>query len=102
MKVSNDIIANRTRDLPACSAVPQPTAPPRATLKSEYIYTFTTTVHLLLLLLLLIRIKGIPGKAFHSMIFSVGKFSEKILRNCPEKFGFRDTNYHHMVRGIIK
>ena len=32
MKNSNDIIGNRNRDLPACSAVPQPTAPPRATL----------------------------------------------------------------------
>jgi hypothetical protein len=30
MKVFNDTIGNRTRDLPACSAVPQPTAPPRA------------------------------------------------------------------------
>jgi hypothetical protein len=30
MKNSNDAIENRTRDLPACSAVPQPTAPPRA------------------------------------------------------------------------
>jgi len=30
MKYSNDIIGNRTRDLPICSAVPQPTAPPRA------------------------------------------------------------------------
>jgi hypothetical protein len=30
MKSSNDTIGNRTRDLPACSAVPQPTAPPRA------------------------------------------------------------------------
>jgi hypothetical protein len=29
MKKSNEIIGNRTRDLPACSAVPQPTAPPR-------------------------------------------------------------------------
>ena len=29
MKNSNDIIGNRTRDLPAYSAVPQPTAPPR-------------------------------------------------------------------------
>jgi len=29
MKNSNDIIGNRTRDLPACSAVPQPTAPPQ-------------------------------------------------------------------------
>jgi hypothetical protein len=29
-KKSNDTIGNRTRDLPACSAVPQPTVPPRA------------------------------------------------------------------------
>jgi len=30
MKNSNDTIGNRTQDLPACSTVPQPTAPPRA------------------------------------------------------------------------
>jgi len=30
MKNSNDTIGTRTRDLPACSAVPRPTAPPRA------------------------------------------------------------------------
>jgi hypothetical protein len=30
MKNSNDSIGNRTRDLPNCSAVPQPTAPSRA------------------------------------------------------------------------
>jgi hypothetical protein len=30
MKNSNDIIGNRTRDLPACSSVPQPTASPRS------------------------------------------------------------------------
>jgi len=30
MKKSSDTIGNRTRDLPAYSAVPQPTAPPRA------------------------------------------------------------------------
>ena len=29
MKNSNDTIGNGTRDLPTCSAVPQPTAPPR-------------------------------------------------------------------------
>ena len=29
MKNSNDTIGNRSRDLPVCSAVPQPTAPPR-------------------------------------------------------------------------
>jgi hypothetical protein len=33
MKKSNYIIGNRTRDLPPCSAVPQPTAPPRAQVK---------------------------------------------------------------------
>jgi hypothetical protein len=37
MKNSNDTIEhNRTRDLPACSAVSQPTAPPRA--PSCYLY----------------------------------------------------------------
>jgi hypothetical protein len=30
MKNSSDTIGNRTRDLPTCSAVPQPMAPPRA------------------------------------------------------------------------
>ena len=30
MKNLNDTIGNQTRDLPACNAVPQPTAPPRA------------------------------------------------------------------------
>jgi hypothetical protein len=29
MSMKNDTIANRTHDLSACSAVPQPTAPPR-------------------------------------------------------------------------
>jgi hypothetical protein len=36
-KKSNDTIGNWTRDLPACSAVSQPTAPPRA---SMYICTY--------------------------------------------------------------
>ena len=30
LKNSNDVVGNRTRDLPACSAVPQPTAQPCA------------------------------------------------------------------------
>jgi hypothetical protein len=30
MKNSNDTIRNKTRNLPACSALPQPTAPPHA------------------------------------------------------------------------
>jgi len=33
MKNSNDNIGDRTRDLPTCSAVTQPTAPPRILIK---------------------------------------------------------------------
>jgi hypothetical protein len=29
MKNSSDTVGNRTRDIPACSAVPQPSTPPR-------------------------------------------------------------------------
>jgi hypothetical protein len=35
MKNSNDTIGNRTRDLPACCAVPQPTAPPRSPMQKS-------------------------------------------------------------------
>ena len=34
MKNSSDTIGNQTRNLPACRAVPQPTAPPRAPQKT--------------------------------------------------------------------
>jgi hypothetical protein len=36
MKNSIDTIVNRTRDLPASSAVPQPTAPQRAPMTAEW------------------------------------------------------------------
>jgi len=37
MKDSSDTIGDRTRDLPACIEVPQPTAPPRAS-SIQYIF----------------------------------------------------------------
>jgi len=40
MKKFNDTIGNRTRDLPACSAVLQQTAPPRAPLECRYSYQY--------------------------------------------------------------
>ena len=46
MKVSNNTIGNRTLDLPACSAVPQPAAPPRA---PEYIILQSNTTLSILL-----------------------------------------------------
>jgi hypothetical protein len=36
MKNSNDIIGKRTRDVPACGAVPKPTALPRAPSTTMY------------------------------------------------------------------
>jgi hypothetical protein len=39
MKNSNDSIGNRTRDLPTCSAVPQPTVPPSDPKLEELSYT---------------------------------------------------------------
>ena len=36
MKSTNYPIVNRTRELPACSAVPQPTAPPRTPLEYRF------------------------------------------------------------------
>ena len=40
MKNFSDTIGNRTRDLPTCIAVPQPTAPPRAPYIYIYIYIY--------------------------------------------------------------
>ena len=37
----NDTIGDRNRDLPACSAVPQPTAPPRTPIQCQYKHKFT-------------------------------------------------------------
>jgi hypothetical protein len=44
MKNSNETIGNRTRDLPACRTVPQPTAPPRAPAYYVCIETLSLTV----------------------------------------------------------
>jgi len=36
LKSSSDTVGNRTRDLPACSAAPQPTAPPGVQIKFSF------------------------------------------------------------------
>jgi len=46
IKNSNDTIGNRTRDLPACTAVSQPTVPPRASGRIVlYIYIYIYIVY---------------------------------------------------------
>jgi hypothetical protein len=44
MKNSNDTLENRTRDLTTCSAVPQPTAPPRTAIPNLQIQQFRLAV----------------------------------------------------------
>ena len=44
MKNSNDTIENRNRDLPACSALPQPTALQRAPFSEEHFENSYTLV----------------------------------------------------------
>ena len=39
MKYSNDTIGNRTHELQACSTEPQPTAPPRAAIFTQPLYS---------------------------------------------------------------
>jgi hypothetical protein len=47
MKNFSDTIGNRTRDLPVCSAVPQPTAPPRTSPPSSTKLKISGTIPLL-------------------------------------------------------
>ena len=46
MKISNNTIGNRSSDLPACSAVPQPTAPPHMQ-SSSLLYIIYIMVYIL-------------------------------------------------------
>jgi hypothetical protein len=60
MKNSNDSIGNQTRDVPACSAVPQPTAPPRAplsacTLKIEPVVNLSLSRIIIIIIIIIIK-----------------------------------------------
>ena len=58
MKNSNDTIGNRTRDLPDCSAVPQPTAPSRAPVESKQLLLLFSILNVEGLRDIFIRLKG--------------------------------------------
>ena len=63
---SNDIIGNRIRDLSVCSAVPQPNAPPRATVTCYYHVTVIKLQHnycTIMTVLSLCTAKGTGGMA---------------------------------------
>jgi hypothetical protein len=63
MKNSSDSNGNRTRDLPTCSAVPQPTAPPRTPYINEMYKS-----------LVMLRIESTPLLNFRSLTAGVSPF----------------------------
>jgi hypothetical protein len=59
---NSDVIENRTRDLPVCSAVPQPTAPPRAPLRRVLLENVHVTVaNLIVKFMFFVKIEGSEG-----------------------------------------
>ena len=77
-KNSNDTIGNGTRDLPSCSVVPQPTAPPRAPL-SDVVVIFLSWILVLT-----------PSGQYWDCATSA--FSEWIILH-REKYADRDVLY---------
>jgi hypothetical protein len=77
MKSFNDTNGNLTRDLPACSAVPQPTAPPRSTFKGGSLLLFLLLL-LLLLLLLSAEIYFKSSEEVWNVIVKVERYMQKM------------------------
>ena len=70
MKNSNVTIGNRTRYLPTCSVVPQPTAPPRTSYLLSYIEKPTKPPYQLIFLLGIMRLKrDVNYSTSHNSVF---------------------------------
>jgi len=88
MKNSNDTLGNRTRNLPVCGAVPQPTAPPRALLLNCTLFlNFSLPCFMLKLLELL---PGISDIFLSSVLDILTKMS--LLRNAHQLQNFICTD----------
>src|SRR5215510_6030745 len=87
MKNSNDTTGNRSRGLPVCSVVPQPTAPPRAYLYWMYLFQFSATNSLSVLNIL----------QFHVVL--PNKFWEITLNSTTYTFTILNHSYARLGRG---
>jgi hypothetical protein len=92
MKNSNETIGKRTRDLPACSAVPQPTAPPAACplcIDHKHILTFSA--------------RGIKKlncfSGFHE--FQLEAFILNLSKNLELCENWRSTGHRTLLVGLI-
>jgi len=73
MKNSSDTIGNRTHDLPTCSAMPQPTASPRAPIIIVIIIIIIVSCHMPIL----------PGKSLEPTVIPTAQASSFTLQYFP-------------------
>jgi len=86
IKNYNDSIGNRTRDLPICSAVPQPTAPPRAPSN---------------IMVILIRFGALVGWNFNNIVNKSRRFIRSALPTAvPISLLGRETVYSGVTRSF--
>jgi hypothetical protein len=97
MKNSKDTIRNRTRDFQACSAVPQPTAPPRAPIicsvkLQQYIVIHNSQI---------LQYMCVVFEQLHSTQFLAlhvcTTLSDPNTRLCVSGYYFSSGNNHHTV-----
>ena len=95
-KNSSDIIGTRTRDIPACSAVPQPTSPPRTpkscvdcvlnvmvhAQKSDFVFRRNELVHL-----------NRHGRQFSRLLAAELCASAVVMRDTPSSEVVKSTGY---------
>jgi len=90
MKNTNDTIGNRTRDLPACSAVPQPTAPPRI---PEYQTRYSVIIKVVLSILEARRLcwSFYLNTAFMPAVWHLSSFTVYLFQRC---MSYNNRNKH--------
>jgi hypothetical protein len=79
MKNSNDTIGNQTRDLLTCSAVPQPTAPPRAHL----VYVDIIIIIIIIIIIVSCHKPIFPGTSLEPTVIPTAHASSFTLQYFP-------------------
>ena len=99
MKNSNDIIGNRTRDLPTCRVVPQPTAPPCTPEIILYLWEITIIYTFNISICWITMECWLAGNVIQSLIFALIRDANVLL--CTE-LNNNSEQYFSYVRGSFQ